>query len=99
MVLSSLIRKAVVESYIDVWSSGIETRDFINARDVAIGMIQTMKREPTVPINLCNGKQTEIREAAEIIGKICKKEVKYLNNPVMNKSKVIPFNGNLGILR
>lgn len=67
MVITSLIRKFINDDEIHVWGDGTEERDFINAKDVARGMITTMEQIPEEPINLCSGDVSTIKEAVEAI--------------------------------
>src|SRR3990167_3175891 len=46
MVISSLIKKGLKNEVLEVWGDGSNERDFINAKDVARGMILTMKNMP-----------------------------------------------------
>jgi len=62
MVVTSLINKSLHNDTIEVWGDGTQERDFINAKDVARGMILTMKKMPIVPINLCSGYGISINE-------------------------------------
>ena len=66
MVITSLIKKAMV-GHIDVWGDGSQIRDFINAKDVARGMIIAMEEMCREPINLCSGEEHTIREVVDII--------------------------------
>jgi len=70
MVITSLISKAIKHhSSFEVWGDGSTIRDFINARDVARGMIQAMEQMPEKPVNLCSGEPVTIKHLAEIIAK------------------------------
>ena len=76
MVITSLVHKALTEDQIEVWGNGMQIRDFINAKDVARGMIQAMEEMPEKPVNLCSGKGITIKEIAEIILKETGKPIK-----------------------
>ncbi len=67
MVVTSLIKKALTEPTLDILGDGEQTRDFINAKDVAKGMIQTMEKMPKFPVNLCSGKSETIKQVAELV--------------------------------
>jgi nucleoside-diphosphate-sugar epimerase len=69
MVVSDLIKKGLNSDFIDIWDDGQSERDFINAKDVARGMIKAMEEMPSQPVNLCSGKGTKIIDIANIIGK------------------------------
>lgn len=93
MVVSDLIRKGIKNKQIEVWNNGGGIRDFINAKDCALGMIKAMKDMPDIPVNLCSGKGVKIKEVANIIGK-------ELNIPVIfgkeidNSKRVMKLNWN-----
>jgi len=98
MVITSLIKKALTYKQIDVWGNGSEVRDFINAQDVARGMIDVMTEMPTEPINLCSGESHTIKDVAEIISSITKKKVFYDENRKTGaKSRVMKPNWPLEI--
>lgn len=66
MVVSSLIyRIAQGENPLKVWGDGSAIRDFIYAKDVAKGMMFTVEREVTEPVNLGTGEGHSIKELAE----------------------------------
>ena len=68
MVIPSLIRRAVEgENPLKVWGDGSPIRDFINARDVASGMLLVMEKMPEKPVNLGSGEGVSIKEIAEIV--------------------------------
>ena len=84
MVITSLISKAFKSSSLEVWGDGSQERDFINAKDVAAGMIKSMEKMPGEPINLCQGYGTPIKTVARLIinnNRTKAKEIKW------NKSK------------
>lgn len=68
MVIPSLIRRAVDgENPLVVWGDGSPVRDFIHARDVALGMLLAVEKGVREPINLGSGVGITIRELVEII--------------------------------
>lgn len=76
MVISSLISKALKPgNTFDVWGDGSDIRDFINAKDVARGMIQAMEEGPPFPVNLCSGQEVTIRELATLIAERTGKDI------------------------
>ena len=78
MVVTSLIRKAILEPTIEVWGDGSQIREFINAKDVAKGMILTMQKMPDSPVNLGFGSANSIKELAEILSELSGKPITYL---------------------
>jgi len=81
MVITSLISKAFGrDSTLEVWGDGSQIRDFINAKDVARGMIKAMREMPDKPVNLCSGKGITIRKIAEIIAKECNKKLQFVTS-------------------
>jgi nucleoside-diphosphate-sugar epimerase len=78
MVVTSLVRKAILNNVIEVWGDGSETREFISARDVARGMILTMEKSPDKPVNLGSGEIHSIQEVAEILSELSDKPITYL---------------------
>ncbi|MEK7574333.1 MAG: NAD-dependent epimerase/dehydratase family protein [Patescibacteria group bacterium] len=68
MVIPSLIKRALDgENPFTVWGDGSAIRDFINAKDVARGMMLTMESGTTEPINLGSGEGVSIKKIVEII--------------------------------
>lgn len=69
MVIPSLIRRVVEgENPLKVWGDGSEIRDFIHAKDVALGMLLVMeKKADGTPINLGSGKGVRIKELVKMI--------------------------------
>ena len=101
MVITSLIRKAIhseVENRghhdsFTVWGDGNQVRDFINAKDVARGMIQAMSQMPDKPVNLCSGKGVKIKEIVKIIEEATGKEAKFdKSKPTGDKRRVMKLN-------
>jgi len=68
MVVPSLIRRAVSgENPLKVWGDGTAVRDFINAKDVASGILLVAQKLPAQPVNLGSGFGVSIRELVGII--------------------------------
>ena len=91
MVITSLINKALKNETLVLDRKGSQQeRDLINAKDVARNMIKIMEDMPDYPINLCSGKETKIKDIAEIIGKELNIPIKYKNlNIVLGPEKKI----------
>lgn len=65
-VIPSLIHRLVGgESPLSVWGDGSPIRDFIYARDVALGMLHMVRHGVTEPVNLGSGTGITIKEVAE----------------------------------
>ena len=79
MVIPSLISKAVntKDGYFSVWGDGKTQRDFIHSRDVARGMLYTVEKEITEPINLGSGEAYAIKSIAEIIAELTNTKIKW----------------------
>jgi len=77
MVVTSLVRKSILDDKIEVWGDGSETREFISAVDVAKGMILTMDKSPDKPVNLGAGETHSIKELAEILSEVSGKPIVY----------------------
>lgn len=70
MVIPSLIARALSgENPLVVWGDGKPIRDFIHARDVALGMMLVMRKGETRPVNLGSGRGYSIKEIANLIRK------------------------------
>lgn len=68
MVVPALVRRIVEgENPLKVWGDGSPIRDFINAKDVARGMIHMVECEATEPVNLGSGRGISIKELVEIL--------------------------------
>jgi len=80
MVIPSLIRKAHDQKLLEVWGDGSAIRDFIHARDVALGMLHVVENKITEPVNLGSGDGVSIRTIAEIISNKFEKEIKWLTD-------------------
>ena len=80
MVIPSLIRKAFENNDLEVWGDGSAIRDFIHAKDVALGMIHVVKNKITEPVNLGSGDGIAIKTIAEIISKRFNKDINWLTD-------------------
>ena len=80
MVIPSLIRKACEEDVLEVWGDGSSIRDFIHARDVALGMLHVVENKITEPVNLGSGDGIAIKEIAEVISRKFDKKIKWLTD-------------------
>ncbi len=70
MVVSSVIKRAVDgQNPLVIWGDGTPIRDFIHAKDVAIGMLKVMEKKINYPINLGSGKGISIKKLVNIIVK------------------------------
>lgn len=68
MVIPSLIKRAIDgENPLVVWGDGSAIRDFIHAKDVAMGMLSVMEKGCITPVNLGSGVGISIKELVEII--------------------------------
>lgn len=89
MVIPSLIRKADENDFLEVWGDGSAIRDFIHAKDVALGMIHAVENKITEPINLGSGDGVSIREIAEVVSARFDKPIKWLTDkPTGDKRRV-----------
>lgn len=80
MVIPSLIRKAHENEVLEVWGDGKPVRDFIHAKDVALGMIHAVENKITEPINLGSGDGVKISQIAEAIAKHFGKDIVWLTD-------------------
>ena len=80
MVIPSLIRKASENDILEVWGDGSSIRDFIHAKDVALGMIYAVENKITEPINLGSGDGVKIKAIAEAISEKFDKKIKWLTD-------------------
>lgn len=72
-VLPALIRKAVesTNGKFNVWGDGLHSRSFLYVDDFARGLLEVTARAPDgIAINIGSSKETTIREAASLIGKV-----------------------------
>lgn len=67
MVVTNLIKSAMKYGEVRLYNDGQDIRDFINAKDVALGMIQAMEQMPDKPVNLCSGEGNTIKYLADLI--------------------------------
>ena len=67
MVVPSLIRKANENNVLEVMGDGSAIRDFIYCDDVARGMMTTVEKQITEPINLGSGLGRSIRELVQLV--------------------------------
>jgi len=68
MVIPSLIHRAMNgDNPLTVWGNGSPIRDFIHAKDVALGMMLAVEKGINEPINLGSGTGVTIRHIAEIV--------------------------------
>jgi len=80
MVIPSLIRKGHEEDVLEVWGDGSAIRDFIHARDVALGMLHAVENKIIEPINLGSGNGITIKDIAEVISNKFSKKIKWLTD-------------------
>ena len=81
MVVSSIIKRVMDgEKPLKVWGDGSAIRDFIYSADVAKGMLNVLRKNIKVPVNLGSGKGYSIKE---LVKTICNS--KY----VKNKPKIV----------
>lgn len=68
MVIPSLIKRALDgENPLMVWGDGSPIRDFIHAKDVALGMLKVFESNETRPVNLGSGIGVSIKEIVDVI--------------------------------
>lgn len=68
MVVPSLIKRAISgENPLKVWGNGSAVRDFIHAKDVAMGILLVAEKMPENPVNLGSGIGVSIKTLTEII--------------------------------
>jgi GDP-L-fucose synthase len=75
MVIPSLIRKAFENNKLSVWGDGSPIRDFIHAKDVALGMLHMVENKVTQPVNLGSGDGVAIKTIVDLIVKHCDKDL------------------------
>lgn len=89
MVIPSLIRKADENDVLEVWGDGSAIRDFIHAKDVALGMMHAVENKITEPINLGSGTGISIKQIANAVSERFGKEIKWLTDkPTGDKRRV-----------
>lgn len=70
MVVSSLIRRFVnEEDPLIVWGDGTAVRDFVYSKDVALNILDVLKKNIQIPINIGSGTGTSIKELVNTIQK------------------------------
>ena len=77
MVVPSLIRKAFSNDILKVWGDGSAIRDFIHARDVAEGMLFTVKNKITEPLNLGSGEEISIKRVAQAVANVAGVDIEW----------------------
>ncbi|MCH7568457.1 MAG: NAD(P)-dependent oxidoreductase [Nanoarchaeota archaeon] len=95
MVVTSLINKAMKDGNLILDEKGCEQfRDFINAKDVARGMIKAMEDMPDKPVNLCSGEEVQIAVIIKLImnNTGCSTEFRNLNLTLGPNKKVMKIN-------
>jgi GDP-L-fucose synthase len=75
MVIPSLVRKALENDVLSVWGDGSPIRDFIHAKDVALGMLHMVENKITEPVNLGSGDGVAIKTIVDLIVKHCGKDI------------------------
>ncbi len=61
------------KEYIEIWGTGKATRDFIYLKDAVEGLLLIAEKyESPEPVNIASGKETSIRELAEILARLMK---------------------------
>ena len=80
MVIPSLIKKAYQNEVLEVWGDGTPIRDFIHAKDVALGMLYVVENKITEPLNLGSGDGVAIKEIATAIATEFDKPIKWLTD-------------------
>ena len=80
MVVPSLIRKAHENEVLEVWGDGTPIRDFIHAKDVAMGMMFVVKNQITNPVNLGSGTGISIKQVADAVATRFNKPIKWLTD-------------------
>ena len=89
MVVPSLIRKAYENDIIEVWGDGSSIRDFIHAKDVALGMLFAVENKITKPLNLGSGTGVTIKQLAETVANYFNKPIQWLTDKPAGDSKRI----------
>jgi len=89
MVVPSLIRKAYENDIIEVWGDGSSIRDFIHAKDVALGMLFAVENKITKPINLGSGTGVTIKQLADTVASYFNKPIQWLTDKPAGDAKRI----------
>jgi GDP-L-fucose synthase len=67
-VIPALVRKFVEGNEVTVWGSGVPTRDFVYAADVAQGLLRAAEvYDESEVVNLSSGRDHSIREVVQIL--------------------------------
>jgi len=77
MVIPQLVKKGYHDDLLSVWGDGTPIRDFINAKDVARGILMSYENKITEPINLGSGDGVRIKDIASIVATHYGKEIEY----------------------
>lgn len=78
MVIPSLIGNAL-KGKLELWGDGNQTRDFINSKDVALGMMKALEEMPYFPVNLGSFKEISIKDVIQIISEFTGTPIKYIS--------------------
>ena len=89
MVVPSLIRKAQENDILEVWGDGSSIRDFIHAKDVALGMLFAVENKITKPLNLGSGTGVTIKQLAETVANYFNKPIQWLTDKPAGDAKRI----------
>ena len=89
MVVPSLIRKAYENDIIEVWGDGSSIRDFIHAKDVALGMLFAVENKITKPLNLGSGIGVTIKQLADTVANYFNKPIQWLTDKPAGDAKRI----------
>lgn len=89
MVVPSLIRKAYENDIIEVWGDGSSIRDFIHAKDVALGMLFAVENKITKPLNLGSGTGITIKQLADTVANYFNKPIQWLTDKPAGDAKRI----------
>jgi len=94
MVVTKLIKEALANKKLVLDRKGSEQiRDFINAKDVAKGMIKAMEEMPTEPVNLCSKYGASINALGCIIAQELNIPIEYKDlNLVLGPDKKVMGN-------
>jgi GDP-L-fucose synthase len=89
-VLPALIKRALEKEipYI-VWGDGYTVRDFIYVEDLVHDIIGVLNSQHTECMNVCNGTPINIREAVDVILRVCSHNVEPIYDP--KKPTAIPY--------
>lgn len=51
----------------EIWSDGLQTRDFIHINDIVNAVMEAIKQDVPGPVNLCSGRATSFNDLAALI--------------------------------